>query len=93
MLLAISVNHMHALSNLTFSYAIVFPDGLYYQGPRYRVTDNKGVALPLKKQTRMDDPLHRGPKHQAYTYTEARAYQLIRDNKEVFAGCAVEQVH
>jgi hypothetical protein len=83
---------MHTVPNLVFEYAIVFPDGLYYMGPRYRVTDAKGVALPVKKQTRMDDPLHRGPKVQAYTYTEARAYFLLDNNPAVFKGCKVERV-
>ena len=83
---------MNTVPHLAFHFAIRFPDGLYYMGPRYKVTDALGRALPVKKQPRIDDPLHRGPKHQAYTYTYERACVVILQNKQVFAGCVVEKV-
>lgn len=84
---------MHTIPvELTFNYAIRFPDGLYYMGPRYKATDDAGKPIPTKKQPRIDDPLHRGPKNSAYTYTENRAYVVIVQNKQVFEGCVVERI-
>lgn len=73
---------MHTIPPLAFHYAIRFPDGQYYLGPT--IVDKKGK--------RLNNPCHVGPKHHAYTYTEARAHNVIRDNPIVFSGCVVERV-
>jgi hypothetical protein len=56
--------------------------GLYYLGPSY-------VG---KKRIRHDDRANQGPKRDAYTYTEKRAYELIESNRLVFDGCVVVRV-
>lgn len=75
-----------------FEHAIRREDGLFYLGPRYKTTDSAGKPIPVKKQPRIDDPRDFGPKHSAYTYAENRAYVVMKQNKEVFAGCVVEKV-
>lgn len=74
---------MNQTPALLFEYAIKFPDGTYYQGPRYDAKQKRLVH---------DNPSLRGPKHQAYTYTEHRAFVIITQNKETFEGCAIERV-
>lgn len=83
---------MNIVPPLVFEYAIKFPDGLYFSGPRYQATDADGRAIPAKKQKKIYDPLNRGPVAQAYTYTENRAHVVIIQNKEAFVGCVVEKV-
>ena len=69
-------------TNFVFNYAIRFPNGQYYLGPT--IVDKKGK--------RVNDPNSLGPKHSAYTYTKARAHNVIAENPNVFAGCTVERV-
>jgi hypothetical protein len=83
---------MNIVPPLVFEYAIKFPDGLYFMGPRYQATDADGRAVPVKKQRKIYDPLNRGPVQDAYTYTEERACVVIIQNREAFAGCVVEKV-
>lgn len=83
---------MNIVPPLVFEYAIKFPDGLYFMGPRYQATDANGRAVPVKKQRKIYDPLNRGPVEDAYTYTEERATVVIIQNRAVFAGCVVEKV-
>lgn len=83
---------MNIVPPLVFEYAIRFPDGLYFMGPRYQATDADGRAIPAKKQKKIYDPLNRGPKHAAYTYTEERACVVILQNRAAFEGCVVEKV-
>jgi hypothetical protein len=83
---------MNIVPPLVFKYAIRFPDGLYFMGPRYQATDSAGRAVPVKKQRKIYDPLNRGPAKDAYTYTEGRATVVIIQNREAFAGCVVEKV-
>lgn len=83
---------MNILPTFSFNYAIRFPDGLYFQGPVYQTTDADGKPIPVKKQPRVYDPKHRGPKNTAYTYTESRAHIVIMQNQIPFSGCVVERV-
>lgn len=78
---------MHTTPAFVFEYAIRFPCGQYYKGPKF-VLNPDGRSKP----TRVDDPTHIGPKHQAYTYTQHRAHQLVDGDRFVFAGCTVERV-
>ena len=68
------------MTHFLFEYAILFPDGQYYTGP-------SNTASGIKQ-----DQTHRGPIHKAYTYAERRAYQLLADYQDVFAGCEVRKV-
>ncbi len=68
---------------LIFNYAILFPSGLYYLGPKW------SNAKTLRDQKRIDDPAHIGPKNRAYTYTEMRAHAVMAANPLVFARCTV----
>lgn len=72
-------------TGLVFEYAIQFPDGQYFLGPSYEV--KPGVSP--SKQKRTNDPASRGPVRYAYTYTERRAHNVIRDDPQVFAGAVV----
>lgn len=70
-------------THFVFDYAIRFPDGQYYLGPKW------SNAKVFKEQKRIDDPTHRGPRKHAYTYMKARAYALIASSPELFEGCTI----
>jgi hypothetical protein len=75
-------------TNLVFEYAIQFPDGQFFLGPSYEIKP----GVPFVKQKRINDPASRGPKEHAYTYTERRAHNVIRDDSLVFLGAKVVRV-
>lgn len=77
---------MNIVPGFIFEYAIRFPCGQYYLGPKF--VHDKGLSKP----TRVDSPTHIGPKKDAYTYTQHRAHQLVDSDRATFAGCVVERL-
>lgn len=74
---------MQPVPSLSFEHAIKFPDGTYYTGPDW---SGPGGTRKDNATNRTSVPMD------IYTYTEARAHQLIKNNPVVFAGCTVEKV-
>jgi hypothetical protein len=64
---------------LSYAYAIKFPDGTYYTG---------------EVNTEANPNAWKGPRSQAFTYTETGAHRKINMDcfKDCFKGCTVERV-
>ncbi len=72
---------------MIFEYAIKFPNGTYFSGPHY---DHKAGKYVYCREG--EKPLSSSNRQEAYTYTERRAYNILRDNQHIFKGCVVERL-